>query len=356
MQSNGKSTVSGYYVIAPYFDASYGISGQDASFEYTRVVSAESDSFSVTGQDANPEYYRVFSAENGDFNVTGQDVTLELGYADLIPDSGSYAITGQDIDPLYNPSIIPDSDTYIISGQNVTFVRGNICLADPDSYLLTGYPIIFTGLNIINSTNYVLIHNNWTERRDVYQKNTHQLILQNDHIFLKEIHGGRIIRIVEELASVRYIESAGLPVEKPPDMEGLLEILSNFFITYWIEQSGSTGILNLGNLTDGTTVNLNCLNAEQAKAFWSTAQSTPTLNLSGLGKIVDVSVKKTISGDSVVTIQGTGYKFIDMDNKNLPAISVNLTLSDLADHFFEISLKDSGTDDGGSKVILIQYK
>jgi len=117
-----------------------------------------------------------------------------------------------------------------------------------------------------------------------------------------------------------------------------------------------TGILNLGTLTDGATVNLNCLNAEQAKAYWSTAQSAPTLNLSGLGKIADVSIKKTISGDSVVTIQGTGYKFINMDNKTLPATSVNITLSDSVNFFFEISLKYSGITDGGSKVILIQYK
>jgi len=112
----------------------------------------------------------------------------------------------------------------------------------------------------------------------------------------------------------------------------------------------------LTDITDGSTPSLDCLNYDQSKVFWSTAETAATLSLSNLGDILDISIKKTIAGDSTVTLSGTGLKFIDMDSKATPATTVAIALSDSVNFYFEISCKKSGTTDGGSDVILVQAK
>lgn len=115
-------------------------------------------------------------------------------------------------------------------------------------------------------------------------------------------------------------------------------------------------VKSLSDITDGDTPSVDCLNYDQAKAFWSTAESTPTLSISNMGKILDLSIKKTIAGDTTVTLSGTGYKFVDMDSKAIPASTVNIVLSDTVNFYFEISIKKSGDTDGGDDVLLVQSK
>ena len=112
----------------------------------------------------------------------------------------------------------------------------------------------------------------------------------------------------------------------------------------------------LDDISDGATPPIDCLDYTFTKSFWSTAESTPALSVSNLGEDLLIAVKKTIAGDSVVTIDGTGLKFIDSGAKALPTTSVDITLSDTVNFFFEISLSDSGTTDGGSRVILVIVK
>ncbi len=112
----------------------------------------------------------------------------------------------------------------------------------------------------------------------------------------------------------------------------------------------------LADITDGATPSIDCLDYANSKTFWSTAESTPALSVSNLGEELLISVKKTIAGDTTVTVSGTGLKFIDMNVKALPATSVVIVLSDTTNYFFEISISDSGTTDGGSNVILVIAK
>ena len=114
--------------------------------------------------------------------------------------------------------------------------------------------------------------------------------------------------------------------------------------------------IRLSDITDSATPSIDCLDNPSVKTFWSTAESAPALSVSNFGEELLISIKKTTAGDSTITIDGTGLKFIDMNNKALPATSVDIILSDTTNYFFEISLSDSGTTDGGSNVILVIAK
>ena len=109
-----------------------------------------------------------------------------------------------------------------------------------------------------------------------------------------------------------------------------------------------TTVKDLDDLTDGSSISLNCFDFQQAKTKLETAESTIALTLSNFGKVLDLAVNKTISGDCTITLQGTGLKFIDMNSKAAPASTIDMVLSD---DYNEASLLDSGFTDSGDKVI-----
>jgi len=66
-----------------------------------------------------------------------------------------------------------------------------------------------------------------------------------------------------------------------------------------------------------------------------------------------INIKKTIAPDSVITIQGTGYKFVNMSDKAAPAASIEITLSSDADLFFEVSLNVTSRRDDGDLIVQV---
>ena len=104
----------------------------------------------------------------------------------------------------------------------------------------------------------------------------------------------------------------------------------------------------IDTLTDGASITVNFEGWGQRAFFLSTAEGTPTANISNFGINGHITIEKTAVGDSTLTVQGTGYKFIDMNNKAAAAASVDLTLSD---DWNEVNLQHSGTTDDGDVVI-----
>jgi hypothetical protein len=116
------------------------------------------------------------------------------------------------------------------------------------------------------------------------------------------------------------------------------------------------GVVDDGALTDQATTALNCGNQQQHKSDWTIADvATRTLSVSNFGITANVSVKKVGTQDCTVTISGTGFKFVDLANKAVPATSVApvLTSSATANINFEISIVDSGLLDSTDRVLFV---
>lgn len=111
-------------------------------------------------------------------------------------------------------------------------------------------------------------------------------------------------------------------------------------------------IYNVGSLTDGTTIKLDCYNLGQVKGFLSTTQATPVLQISNFKTLVSLIIKPTVS--STITLTGTGLKFVDMDSQAAPATTLDVVCTDAV--YNEISISDSGDTDSGSKVLLVVKK
>ena len=108
---------------------------------------------------------------------------------------------------------------------------------------------------------------------------------------------------------------------------------------------------NFGSINDGATVIMDCKNITQSKFIFKTAQSTPTINISRLGEILNIVVKPATT--TTVTLSGTGLKFIDLDNIASAAATIDLTCDNT---YNEISLNDSGDTDSGDRIILVVKK
>ncbi|HDY89721.1 MAG TPA: hypothetical protein ENH82_16605 [bacterium] len=116
-------------------------------------------------------------------------------------------------------------------------------------------------------------------------------------------------------------------------------------------------VLLMTELTDGASIAADCLSEDQIMFYLSTAQGTPTITFSNFGNVCSVAIAKTIAGDVVVTLAGTGLKFVDLDSDNdTIATTIDITLSGGADSHYEISLIDSGIDDAGSNVLNVTSK
>jgi len=81
------------------------------------------------------------------------------------------------------------------------------------------------------------------------------------------------------------------------------------------------------------------------------------LTVSNFGYVLDLSVKKTIAGDCVITFDGTGLVFVDMiSDADTESASLAVTHDGGNGGHKEISLKDSGlTDSSGDRIIYITY-
>jgi len=79
-------------------------------------------------------------------------------------------------------------------------------------------------------------------------------------------------------------------------------------------------------LTDGAAIAWNIGNKKEHWAYLETAESAPAITISNADTQTAhaVKVKKTIAGDTTITFTGTGYKFVDMDNKAAPVASLAL--------------------------------
>lgn len=110
-------------------------------------------------------------------------------------------------------------------------------------------------------------------------------------------------------------------------------------------------IYNVGSLTDGSIIKLDCRSMGQVKGFLNTVQATPTLQISNFKTLVSLVVKPNIT--TTITLSGTGLKFVDMDNLASPADTIDLVCGNT---YNEISINDSGDVDGTSKVLLVVKK
>ena len=117
-------------------------------------------------------------------------------------------------------------------------------------------------------------------------------------------------------------------------------------------------IPNTETLTDGATIAHDINSFKTVYACLVTAESAVAITLSNViaNSIIDYTVQKTIAGDSTITFDGTGLRFVDYDNKALPATSLAIVLSDTVNFHFTISCKVSGLTYSSDKVIMVQMK
>ncbi len=126
-----------------------------------------------------------------------------------------------------------------------------------------------------------------------------------------------------------------------------------------VDQTGAeinTLTVNNVTLSDGVTIAQNVSSFKTTYASLITAESTIALTLSGViaNSIIDYTIQKTISGNTAITFDGTGLRFVDYDNKALPATSLVITLNDTINFHFTISCKVSGLAYSDDKVIMVQ--
>lgn len=246
-------------------------------------------------------------------------------------------ITGQVENIVLNGEVIVLSTFRYVSGTRSTieqsshgFSVGDIITFKSGSFAkyTTGDTVVGIVIAVTDTDNFVLLSSGYTDSLSGLTINT---------VYFAQSDGSLGTTVTEVPIFIATSTTAGyLIVSQPIDHVNFLKVLSD--------------------ITDGGTPSLDCLNYDQSKVFWSTAEGTPTLSISNLGDILDISIKKTIAGDTVITLSGTGLKFIDMDSKATPAATVDITLSDSTNFYFEISCKKSGTTDGGDNVILVQAK
>jgi len=116
-------------------------------------------------------------------------------------------------------------------------------------------------------------------------------------------------------------------------------------------------VLLMNELTDGASITVDCDSEDQIMFYLSTAQSTPTLDISNFGNVASIAIQKTIAGDVTATLSGTGYKFVDLDSDNdTVAATVDITLSGASNSHYEINLIDSGIDNAGDDVLNVTSK
>lgn len=125
---------------------------------------------------------------------------------------------------------------------------------------------------------------------------------------------------------------------------------ADFIDTVWT-------IKDLGELTDGASIAVDCESYKQTMAALETAESAVAYTLSNLGKVHDLSVKKNIAGDCTITFSGTGLVFVDhISDPDTESSSLAVTHDEGNGGHKEISLKDSGLTDGsGDKIIYVRY-
>jgi len=118
-----------------------------------------------------------------------------------------------------------------------------------------------------------------------------------------------------------------------------------------------TLLVGSSTLTDGAAIAWDIGSYHEHHAILDTAESAPTITISNAdartAHVLDL--KKTIAGGSTITFDGTGYKFVDMDNKAAPVASLALSeLTGDANTVWEIHLYVTGRTDGGDSVVNVK--
>ena len=114
---------------------------QGATSTYT--LDLQAGSYTYTGQSATIERDRVLTASAGSYTYTGQSVTiLRKRYLDA--SAGSYVITGQDATILRNRVLSASVGSYLYTGQSSALSHGYVLVASPGSYTLDGQSVDIT--------------------------------------------------------------------------------------------------------------------------------------------------------------------------------------------------------------------
>jgi len=112
--------------------------------------------------------------------------------------------------------------------------------------------------------------------------------------------------------------------------------------------------LELGSeLIDGAAIAADCESEDEQMFDLDTAESAPTITLSNIkvhGKY-DFSINKSISGDTTITLAGTGMVFEMFDSaNNCYTLGTSVVLSGVANTMFGLNMIVSGLLDGSSNM------
>jgi len=107
-------------------------------------------------------------------------------------------------------------------------------------------------------------------------------------------------------------------------------------------------------LTDGAAIAWDLESAIMKRAHLTTAESAPTLTLSNVlaGSEFVLHVKKTIAGDTTVSLAGTGLAFKGYNSADYGTTS-DVVLSGAANDYFTLTFTVDPDLDGGDKVVLV---
>jgi hypothetical protein len=113
------------------------------------------------------------------------------------------------------------------------------------------------------------------------------------------------------------------------------------------------GVFDLGTSTRTGAYTINCRSQQQYSESIETTDTTATWTISNLGKSALISIRKTVTGDKQVTLQGTGLKFVDLGNKAAPTSSLVLIIdsNNNDEYSFELSMWDTNLLDATDRII-----
>lgn len=101
----------------------FTLTGQDAAFQRSRVMSGAVGAFTLTGQDAILGAGKSLTGGVGAFALTGQSAALRLQRV-LTASVGSFALTGKDAILLKGKILIASAGSFTLTGQAATFLAG----------------------------------------------------------------------------------------------------------------------------------------------------------------------------------------------------------------------------------------
>ena len=113
------------------------VTGNDATFLLDFNVHVDPGAFILTGQAANLLQDKQLDAEVASFAVTGNDAGLHV-VTNLDAEVASFALTGNDATFTQTRAIAANAGSFALTGQDVTFVRTWNLSAEAGAFTLTG--------------------------------------------------------------------------------------------------------------------------------------------------------------------------------------------------------------------------